>query len=448
MKLVNVHIQLILFIIFTINEVKVSAQTWSIQQCIDTSLVHNKNLMMSRNTISIGEQKQKEAKANLIPKLAVNLDYKYFTDLPYQLMPLSTFNPNAPEGQFKEAQFGVPHNINANLQLTVPLYNAQLYGAIKSTTIATEMNEMQYRKTEEQLQFEIYNLYYNAQVLHHQLVFIDSNIINANKLLKNITLLNEHLLAKGTDVGKVNLQVKLLQTQKENITIKYIQVLNALKFAIGISIDQEFKIDPKIVNVNSNSENKPDSFSQILDIQILKTQHRLLKSEISTLNKSRVLPSLNLIGSFGTTGFGYDRKPNDFLKFYPIGFAGIQISYPLFNGTVTLRKTNQKKLELKNNELQAELLSDQNKLQIENSKLQIKISKNTLETISEQITLAQSILAQSIEQQKQGTATLNDVLLADNALREIQQNFISTTIEYLKAELELKKMLGLLEIKN
>jgi hypothetical protein len=30
---------------------------------------------------------------------------------------LSTFNPTAPEGQFKEAQFGVPHNINANLQL-------------------------------------------------------------------------------------------------------------------------------------------------------------------------------------------------------------------------------------------------------------------------------------------------------------------------------------------
>ncbi|MEP7266438.1 MAG: hypothetical protein ABI844_02345 [Saprospiraceae bacterium] len=39
------------------------------QQCIDTAQVHNKNLQMSRNIISIGEQREKEAKANLILKI-------------------------------------------------------------------------------------------------------------------------------------------------------------------------------------------------------------------------------------------------------------------------------------------------------------------------------------------------------------------------------------------
>jgi outer membrane protein TolC len=54
--------------------------------------------------------------------------------------------------------------------------------------------------------------------------------------------------------------------------------------------------------------------------------------------KRSKLPSVSLFGTYGKTGFGYDKQPNDFLKFYPIGFAGIQISYPLFNGTVTQRK--------------------------------------------------------------------------------------------------------------
>jgi hypothetical protein len=45
-------------------------------------------------------------------------------------------------------------------------------------------------------------------------------------------------------------------------------------------------------------------------------------------------------------------SPTPFLNFYPIGFAGIQLSYPLFNGTVTQRKINQKKIELKISELQ------------------------------------------------------------------------------------------------
>jgi len=64
---------------------------------------------LGRNNIAIKEQKQKGAKANLNPKVTPNADYKYFANLPYQFFPPSTFNTLAPEGQFKEAQFGVPH---------------------------------------------------------------------------------------------------------------------------------------------------------------------------------------------------------------------------------------------------------------------------------------------------------------------------------------------------
>lgn len=444
MKLVNIHIHTLLLLFFLIGFQVAQAQVWTMQQCIDTAQVHNKNLQMSRNNIAIGEQKAKEAKGNLIPKVTVNADYKYFTNLPYQLMPLSTFNPIAPEGQFKEAQFGVPHNINANLQLSMPLYNPQVYGAIQTTKIASELTELQYQKTEEQIFFEISNLYYNAQILHNQLAFIDSNLLNAERLLKNIQLLNEQLLAKETDVSKVKLQVGQLTTQKENISSKYEQVLNALKFAMGISIEQKLQIEPNIQYQNTN-EYTPTS---TLDIRIIKTQKRLLSSEISTLNKSRFLPSLNLIGMYGTTGFGYNGLPNSFLNFYPIGYAGIQLSYPLFNGTVTLRKINQKIFELQNSELQFSLLTEQNNMQVENAKLQRMVAKKSVETTTEQIELAKTIYEQTILQQKQGTASLTDVLLADNALREAQQTYLSAVIDYLKSDLELKKLTGNFTIKN
>ena len=438
MKLVNIHKHSLLLLFFLIGVYTAQAQVWSLQQCIDTAQVHNKNLQISRNNIAIGEQKAKEAKANLIPKVTANTDYKYFTNLPYQLMPLSTFNPTAPEGQFKEAQFGVPHNINANLQLSMPLYNPQVYGAIKTTKIASKLTELQYQKTEEQIYFEIYNLYYNAQILHHQLSFIDSNLINAERLLINMQLLNEQLLAKGTDVSKMKLQVAQLTTQKESISSKYEQVLNALKFSMGISIEQTLQIEPNIQYQNTN-EYTPSS---TLDIRIIKTQNRLLSSELSALNKSRFLPSLNLIGTYGTTGLGYDKQPNDFLKFYPIGFAGIQLSYPLFNGTVTQRKINQKIFELQNNELQFGLLTEQNKMQVENAKRQRIVAKKSVETTTEHIELAKTIYEQTILQQKQGTASLTDILLADNALREAQQTYLSAVIDYLKADLELKKLTG------
>lgn len=441
MKLVNIHKQLFIFLIAATGFQTANAQVWTLKQCIDSAQANNKNLQISRNNREISEQKQKEAKANLIPKINVNAEYRYYTNLPYQLMPLSVFG--GPAGQFKEAQFGVPHNINANIQLLMPLYNPQIYGAIETTKIASELTSLQYQKTAEQIYFEISNLYYNAQILSHQLAFIDSNLVNSKKLLSTMKLLKEQLLAKGTDVSKIQLQNEQLTTQKEIIRSKYEQIINALKFSIGISVEQNMEIDRNI-EYHNNTEY---SSTSTIDISLVKTQQSLLSSELNTLKNSR-LPSLSLLGTYGTTGFGYDKKPNNFLKFYPIGFAGVQLSYPLFNGTVTERKINQKNLEIENSQLQLSLVTEQNTMQISNVKLQRVVLQKSVETSLSQIQLAQSIYEQTVLQQKQGTASLTDILLADNALRETQQNYLSTVVEYLRADLELKKLTGNLSIKN
>ncbi len=440
--LVNTHKLLVIPLIFIGWNTVQAQEVWTLKQCIDTAQVYNKTLQINRNHIRISEQREKEAKANLIPKVTANADYKYFMELPTQLMPMNALNPQAPEGQFRDLQFGVPHNINANVQLAMPLYNPQVYGAIENTRIANELTQLQFQKSEEQVLYDITMLYYNAQILKHQLDFLESNLINTQKLLKNMELLKEQLLAKGTDVSKVKLQAEQLNTQRENVHNKYISILNALKLNIGIPLERNITVVSKIEQ-QALTENNVEN---ILDLKIIQTQNKLLNSELSTLNKSRFLPSLNLIASYGTTGFGYDKTPNDFLKFYPIGFAGLQLTYPLFNGTVTLRKINQKKLEISNNELQAQLIGDKNKMETENALRQRTIAQQTVINTENQITLAQSIYEQTILQQKQGTAILTDVLLADNALREAQQNYLSAVIDYLKADLELKKLAG--TIKN
>lgn len=441
MKLASIHKRFILLLLIATAVYTANAQVWSLQQCIDTAQVYNKSLQISRNSKTINEEKRKEAIGNLIPKITANADYKYFTDLPTQLMPASIFG--GPAGTFKETQFGVPHNINANLQLTMPLYNPQVFGAMQSSKIAVELSGLQLQKTEEQIYFDISNLYYNGQLLLRQLSFIDSNIVNTSKLFKNMQLLKEQLMAKGTDVSKVQLQKEQLETQKELVSSRYEQVTNALKFAMGIPLEQNINIE-KDIQYKLSAEY---TSTTAIDIRLANMQSKFLQSELSTLKRSK-LPSLSLFGTYGKTGFGYDKQPNDFLKFYPIGFAGIQLSYPLFNGTVTQRKINQKRLEIKNSELQVQLVTEQNTMQIENAKRQRSVAQKSITTSTSQIELAKIVYAQTFLQQKQGTASLSDVLLADSALREAQQNYLSALVEYLKADLELKRLSGLLGAKN
>lgn len=441
MKVFNMRKKLII-LVFAVTGIKTTnAQVWSLQQCIDSAQVYNKSLQISRNNVAIGQQRKREAKANLMPKISVNADYKYFTDMPTQLMPASIFG--GPAGTFKETQFGVPHNINANLQLTMPLYNPQVFGAIQTARIATTLSDLQLQKTEEQMYFDISNLYYNGQLLLRQLSFIDSNIVNTSRLLRNMQLLKEQLMAKGTDVSKVQLQKEQLETQKELVSSKYEQVMNGLKFVLGIPLDQNMQIEQEILYKKSNAY----SSAPAIDIRLANTQSKFLLNELRTLKMSR-FPSVALFGTYGKTGFGYDKQPDDFLKFYPIGFAGIQLSYPLFNGTVTQRKISQKKLEIKNSDLQVQLVTEQNAMQINNAKRQLAVAQKSIETTSSQIRLAQTVYGQIVLQQKQGVASLTDVLLADTALREAQQTYLSAVVDLFKTDLELKKLTNQLGIKN
>lgn len=444
MKIVSAH-KLFKVILLLITASQTHAQKiWTLSECLDTAVKYNTMLQISGNSIELSNEKLQEAKGNLLPKINTTIEYKYYTDLPHQLMPLSTFNPTAQEGQFKDAQFGVPHNISTGIQLVVPIYNPLLYGAIQSAKTAKELSNLQYKKTEEELFFEITTLYYNAQILSHQLNFIDKNIYNNQQLLSTMELLRNQKMAITTDVNKVHLQAAQLKTQKAVLENTQLKVLNVLKLTMGVSVDTEILIDAEI---------KPEGMStyftsNVTDISILQTQHKLLSTDIHTLIKSKYRPSLNLVFWYGTNGFGYDKKPNDFLKFYPVGFTGVQLTYPLFNGTITNRKISQKRLELRNNELQTDFLTEQNRIRTINALNQREVAQHNVEMTDEQINLAKSIYDQTILQQKLGTASITDVLLADNALQEAQQRYLDAIINYLKADLELKKLTGNLTIKN
>ncbi len=435
--LVNIHKSKYIFLLWfgIFLSLSSNAQVWTLQQCIDTAQVYNKNLQISRNNMALGNEKHSESKANLIPKISLNADYKYFAELPYQLMPQSAFG--GPEGMYKEVQMSVPHNINANLQMTIPLYNPQLYGAIKASKIASELNSLQYKKTEEQIYFEISNLYYNLQILSHQKAFIDSNLINTTKLLDNLHLLYTEQMIKKSDVSKVELQKEQLTTQIELVRNNYEQVLNALKFAMGIPYQQTIQIDTEIEKKELIHYTPISS----IDLQLVVAQNKLLSSELSTLKNSR-LPTVSIFGNYGQTGFGYDEKPNNFLNFYPTAFVGLQLSVPVFNGTVTKCKINQKKLEIKNNQIQFDMAKEQNQMLIENATRVRLVNRQNIENSQNQIELASTIYNEMVLQQREGTATLTDILMADNALREAQNSYLIAIIEFLKADLELKKLTG------
>ncbi len=410
------------------------AQTLSLEQCIDTALLYNRNIKLSQHDIDISTEKHREIRGNLLPKLNGIADYRYYTDLPYQIMPAAAFG--GPAGTYKEVQFGVPQSLNANLQLAMPLFNGTALNAIKSTRIATELSEIQKTKTDEDVVLEVSNAYYNAQILLTQITFLDSNIINTDKLLKTTTLLYQQQVVKGTDVDRLKLQVEQITTQRSTVASQYQQVLNALKFLMGKPISDSIEVlDTEETIV------KPGFKSQITtDVLLIDKKIEFNNSELSGLRNLR-LPSLSAYGVYGTTGFGTTGS-DSFFNFHPIGYVGAQLSVPLFNGRITQHKIVSKKIEIEKSKIQKELITEKSKLDLKNVEMQYSLATKNISVVSSQIDLAKKIYDNTVLQSQQGVANITDLLLADNALRETQQNYVVALINLRRAELEYKRVTG------
>lgn len=435
--LVNIHTLKFILILALIVSIPANAQVkeWSLETCIDTAMVQNKNIEMAKNQGNIALLKNKEAKAQLLPKLFLLGDYRYFTELPYQLMPQSAFG--GPEGIFREIQFGVPHNVSTNLTFKMPLYDAQVMGGIKASETYKELTFLQEGKTKEQVYLEVSNLYYNAQILKNKLAFIQGNLTNSRKLEKNTRLLYEQTIAQRTDWDKVLLQIQQLESAALQVESQYETVMKALKFVMGLPLSAEMEI-PLAIEINESEVWKTQ---KTLDELIQEKEQQINLQELITIRNSRV-PNLALYGNYGRTGFGFTSSPESFLNFYPVSFVGLQLNVPIFNGTVTHKKISQKKIELQNNQLQQKLIVQQTDMLHQNALLQSHVAVSQLQTSQQQIQLAESVYQRILFQQQEGLAGLTEVLLADNALRDAQQLYLNAMVEYLKANLDIKKTSG------
>jgi len=416
----------------------VQAQKLSLEQCIDTALIHNRNIKLSQHDIEISTEKNKELSGSLLPKLNGMADYRYYTDLPYQIMPAEAFG--GPEGTYKQVQFGVPHSINANLQFSLPIFNSTAINGLKSSRIGIELSEMQKKKTDEDVVLEVSGAYYNAQILLTQISFLDSNIINTDRLLKTTTLLYQQQIAKGTDVDRLKLQVEQISTQRNTVISQYQQVLNALKFLMGKPISDSIEVletGKSIVRTKFNTQ-------ITTDILLIDKKIEFNNSELSGLRNLR-LPALSAYGVYGTTGFG-TTGDNSIFVFHPIGYVGAQLSVPLFNGRVTHHKIAGKKIEIEKSNIQKELVSEKSKVDLKNAEMQYELAAGNISVVSSQIDLAKKIYENTVLQNQQGVANITDLLLADNALRESQQNYLAALINLRRAELEYKRVTGNLVI--
>jgi outer membrane protein TolC len=410
-------------------------QTLDLNTCLKMADTANLTIRNSRLDIASSSEQTRAYKAALLPKVIYSGDYRYYPEIPGSLFP-AEFSGGKP-GTYTVVQFGVPYTFGNTVQLNQTIYNPLINSALTSLELNQKIVELQSKLTTQNTQYQVYQTFFNLQAMNKQLLFIESNLKNIDKTIKNIGALISQKLLVPIEEDKLKVNRLNLVNQQQKLTATKSQLEYFLKILIGMKPESKIElasdelIEKSILIDNSERNNT--------ELEIINVQKELNLNEKNGL-KMAYLPTFSFYAAYN---YSFNMRPeSDFTKGINSSFLGIRIDWTLFDGFEkhNKMKTNRIQAEKLNNQL--EIADQQLAMASENAKRQVEIQINALMISKEQLTLSEKIYQQAESTFNQGVISSNDLIKAENDLNQAQTNVISAYIQLRQAELDYMKSTG------
>jgi outer membrane protein TolC len=411
------------------------AQTLDLETCLKMADTANLTIRNSRLDLSINKKERDAYMSARLPHIGFAADYKYNAIIPGQVIPGEFFG--GPAGSFSTVQFGVPYNFSNTLQLTQILYNPQVNYGLSALKINSEIVDIQQRMTTQDVKQQVASTYFNLQAVAKQLEFVNGNIENMDKLIKNMSAMVDQQLMIQTEVDKLQINKLSLVNSRESLLASKDQLETYLKILIGMDVKEPISIaTDALVEKSILVDNSTITYQEL---ELIEAQKKMNHEERKGTNMA-YLPSLSFYAAYN---YNYNMKPeDDFRKGIEGAFLGLKLDWTLFDG---LEKFHKQKVNAFNADKIANqeiLVQQQLEMKTANLKRQIDVQANALEVSKEQMRLAERVFEQTKSQFEQGTISSNDLITADNSLQQAQTNVVAAYIKLRQAELEYLRSIG------
>lgn len=421
------------------------AQTKTVQQCIEIAIKNNQNLANNQLDDLIYGAKISETKADLYPQLKLKGSYQYYLNVPTSLVPASVFGGSA--GQFSPSQFLVPQNTTSSVDFSWQLYNPSILAAIKINKLSKEINETTIKDKTETIIYDVSATYLNIQINELQVNLTKSNIDNLNKNLGLTTKLFDQGFVLRSNIDNIKVSIVNLETvltTQENV-VKQLYYL--LKVFMGKNPNDDFKVekfkDEPIIAKQNTIVIDSTAYKNRASFKALQQAGEIIKLEKRTI-KSGYLPIVNLIGSFGYTGFNTKFNPFQVYnnKWYPTNLVQLNVEISIFDGFKKRAQILKNKYQTQQNENSLKYLKNTFQMEQLNALNAYNTTTKDFEFQTQNLALANKLYKQKQLEYQNNTSSLNDLINVENTLKSAQTNYLNTIIKLKIAELDLKKTAG------
>lgn len=414
-------------------------KTLSLSEAITHALEHKSEAEKARLNIKKGDAEIAEVKANALPKVTVVSATTYNPILQELVIP-SFVNPT----QTMKLTMGQKWTSTNAVQVQQMLFNQSVFIGLKAAKSTKEFYILNAQLTEEQIIEKVANAYYQVYQTEQMLENLKENLKITEQTAKIIKGLYDAGLAKKIDYDRTVVALNNIQSTKQQLINAVNLSENALKFMIGMAMEQEITLpeqsfEPMLLTTEGAN------FSERTELKVLSKQLELLRWQ-KKASESEYYPSVALTGNYSWFGQGKNMPwwngSNNGVFWSDVASVSLNVSIPIFNGFATKSKIEKNQIEIE--KAQADLRETELGLDLayKNALSQLENSAITISNQEANVKLANEVMENTRNNYKFGLATLNDILDAERDLADARNNLTKAKLEYKLAEIELLKSQG------
>nr|WP_315194860.1 TolC family protein [uncultured Flavobacterium sp.] len=417
----------------------------TLKDAINYALENKADAKKSRLEIENSEYKIQEIRSRALPQISANGSLTYNPILQTNVIDGAAFG--AP-GTTIQASFGQKWTSGAGVSLSQTIFDQAVFTGLRAANSTREFYKINNQLTEEQVIERVANNYYSVYVQREKLTLLDSNYVNTSKVRSIVKGQFDNGLAKKTDLDRIIVKMSNIDTERQQVKNQIELQENALKFYMGMPIETKFDIPQTEFEITPESFAETPNTANRTEYLLLKKQEELLEFQ-KTAIKAEYYPTLSLVAGYNYIGQGPEvplfAKPSDGVYWSDYSAIGLNLKVPIFTGFGTRSRVRQADVNIRS--LQEDIKDTQLSLDLDyrNAKAQIENNFVTITNQKENMRLAEEILKNTKNNYLQGLASLTDLLDAQNASLEAQNNYTRAILNYKIAEVALIKSKGQLK---
>lgn len=419
----------------------------SLQDCIDYALSHSDTVKNARLAILKQQAQNNQIKAGALPHINGNGQFNDYVNPQVALVPIGSFTPDpSDDAILQPVQFNTKYSATGTLSGSQALFDGSLLVALKARKTIMEAANKAAQLTGEGVRYNIQKAYYAVVIGEQQSRTLTASLLTAREMMHDVEVLYKTGFAEKIDVNRSEVQLTNLETDSLRTASLLETGKQALKFAMGMDIDQPIELTDTALtdNVRAATELLTEEldYAKRTEISLANTVVKLGEYNIKRYQLS-ALPSLNATGNMGYNyGSNTFSDVTKFHNYYFSSLVGLQLNIPIFNGLLRQNQLREARLDLEMSRNRLHLLKQSIDFQAAQSQTTLRNALLAANKQQRNLELANTVVDLARKKFKAGVGSNLEVNQAQTDLLLSQNNYFSALLDVVNAQADVQRALG------